>query len=304
MKAWECLRKGYTLSRRHDRKLNYCLLWATVIMISLHFTAAAIYSYKVLVWPPHVDVQDNENKYIDAEEPKKKCFEVNSKDEKANNTSECKIKSPDNHPHDKSFMAYVKDSRDLYAQEGMWRATNFLAVIGLFQFIFGLPALAMIWFTLRATQDTLKEAREAAKATRDALEHTKESDIPYISLDALKIRIVHCTYLHMTITVRNTGNSVARIYNRFSLSDSRLVVIDDAVSSKKSTNFLGYAISAQDIGESAYTTAAPAQTFKFVLRYELGSETSQRTPLGTARTCVKKNSLQTYSFFGSFQRHV
>ncbi len=68
---------------------------------------------------------------------------------------------------------FIKDKRDLNAQEGMWRATNTLAVFTLIQIFIGFGGLYLIGKTLYETRDILDEAR---KTTRQAALATEAAD--------------------------------------------------------------------------------------------------------------------------------
>lgn len=70
----------------------------------------------------------------------------------------------------KTPLDYLSDARDLDAQEGVWKASRVIAIVALVQTFIGLGGLILVYGTLKATQDTFREAR---KATRFAALATK-----------------------------------------------------------------------------------------------------------------------------------
>jgi len=63
---------------------------------------------------------------------------------------------------------FIKDGRDLYAQEGMWRAANALVVLAFFQLLATITTIIFIWRTLSATKDTADAAVRTAEAAESA----------------------------------------------------------------------------------------------------------------------------------------
>ena len=185
MNPWYCLRKGLTLSRRHDRKLNHILLWIAVLIIAFHAVVMFIFYYMTLSTPPERGVQNNEYKYERANRPKNEGINTGLIDKHTRDSACDKQDCKNNSDKNKSFPEYVKDSRDLYAQEGMWRATNFMAVFAALQFLVGIPTLIMIWLTLKATRDTLKETQGATSAANRTAEATEQSEGAYIYVELI-----------------------------------------------------------------------------------------------------------------------
>lgn len=64
---------------------------------------------------------------------------------------------------DKEFMDFIRDKRDLAAQEGMWKAAVFLVGLTAMQSVFGAIGLVLIYRTLKATRDTVDVARDAER---------------------------------------------------------------------------------------------------------------------------------------------
>lgn len=85
---------------------------------------------------------------------------------------------------------FIKDKRDVNAQEGMWRATNAVAVFTLFQIFLGGAGLAIVLLTLNETRKVLKEAakttRQASLATEAAIrsaEAAENAERPHVFVD-------------------------------------------------------------------------------------------------------------------------
>jgi len=69
----------------------------------------------------------------------------------------------------------VSEIRDIHAQEGMWRATNLVAILTIFQVLIGIVGLALLFQTLKATQKTIDFGRETLRITQETLRQTKET---------------------------------------------------------------------------------------------------------------------------------
>ena len=87
-------------------------------------------------------------------------------------------KDDENAASKKTPLDYLLDVRDLHAQEGVWRASYYIAVVAIIQTIIGIGGLWLITLTLFATRKTLAEAakttQQAALAT-DATNKTAEA---------------------------------------------------------------------------------------------------------------------------------
>ena len=77
---------------------------------------------------------------------------------------------------DKEPMSFVKDKRDLNAQEGMWRAANYLVALTFGELVFGVAALIFLGWTLMETRKTA----DAAVKTAEAAEAAERA---YVSVD-------------------------------------------------------------------------------------------------------------------------
>ena len=73
-------------------------------------------------------------------------------------------------------MSFVKDKRDLNAQEGMWRAANYLVALTFGELVFGVAALIFLGWTLMETRKTA----DAAVKTAEAAEAAERA---YVSVD-------------------------------------------------------------------------------------------------------------------------
>lgn len=58
---------------------------------------------------------------------------------------------------------FIKDKRDLNAQEGMWRATNLLGYLTVFQVFIGIITVGVVGYTLLQTREILTEAKETTR---------------------------------------------------------------------------------------------------------------------------------------------
>lgn len=113
---------------------------------------------------------------------------------------------------------FIKDRRDVAAQEGMWRATNFVAVATLGQLILGLLGLGLIYGTLIETRKVLietKNATEAAKSTLNNERETRSLELqPYIKLLDVGFPRADPNWgggtTQLSITICNTGSTAAR----------------------------------------------------------------------------------------------
>lgn len=66
---------------------------------------------------------------------------------------------------------------DLAAQQGMWRATNVVAVVAFFQLIATFIGLLWIYQTLQGTRTALKHTGKTLKQTRIATRHAREATV-------------------------------------------------------------------------------------------------------------------------------
>lgn len=166
-----CARKFVTLSQKKNSRINLYLALVAVAIILTHLLVASSFYWGVGLSGPPDGSQDNKYQYSGAKSPEDESDVVNGNAVKGSGSQ---TESKNNNA---KRQEYIRASRDLYAQEGMWRAANVLAVIGVFQFLFSIPALYMIWQTLRATRDTLGETQKAtftANRTADVAEALSE----------------------------------------------------------------------------------------------------------------------------------
>lgn len=83
----------------------------------------------------------------------------------------------------KSVNEFIKNKRDLTAQEGMWRAANFLVWLAAFQLAVGTIGLVIIHRTLSTTQEATKEAANAALATNRTAKAAENAERAYVFVD-------------------------------------------------------------------------------------------------------------------------
>lgn len=118
---------------------------------------------------------------------------------------------------------FIKDKRDLNAQEGMWRATYVLAIFTLLQVFIGVIGVYIIGRTLAQTTEVLTEARKTTKAANDATEEARRANVlqlkPYIRIADAKIvfqktalnRLLKDTIrVKITVIFENIGKTPAK----------------------------------------------------------------------------------------------
>lgn len=102
-------------------------------------------------------------------------------------------------------LSYLSDARDLAAQEGVWRASNIIAIIAAIQTFIGAAGLIALWYTLKATRATLEEAKSttlqarlATKAANDTADIARTASIlelkPYLGIQFHKIMYCNCSH--------------------------------------------------------------------------------------------------------------
>ena len=92
--------------------------------------------------------------------------------------------SGDNHEPDQEdtdskelFEESKKDRLDIYAQEGMWRAANWLVYFALVTAVTTIFTCILLLLTFGATKETLKQARVTARLTNKTLKEAKDTTI-------------------------------------------------------------------------------------------------------------------------------
>lgn len=133
---------------------------------------------------------------------------------------------------------FIKDKRDLNAQEGMWRATYLLAIFTLFQVFIGLAGVVVVALTLRQTAVILEETRKTTAAanrsteaaldtlnvTKTTLEKAEESTAQareqtfalrgYVGFSDLQSVVCRRYgsefYVEQSIELKNYGQTIAR----------------------------------------------------------------------------------------------
>ena len=104
-----------------------------------------------------------------------------------------------------------KDRLDIYAQEGMWRAANFLLIVTLVTFVVSAFALLFLYKTFRAQSEDLSVARESLKAAK--LSNILELR-PYLSIKDVEVEAngldYHCAGFRVSFVISNDGETQAR----------------------------------------------------------------------------------------------
>lgn len=109
---------------------------------------------------------------------------------------------------------------DLAAQRGMWRATNSLVYLTVFQVFIGFVGVWLIYSTLHETKEVLREASRTTKAAKKATRESKKANIlqlkPYLSLVSTQMdppfeRGEDGKKIGFFFEFKNTGKSTAEI---------------------------------------------------------------------------------------------
>lgn len=141
----------------------------SIVIVFVLFLAGSLIAYL-----SSVPGKSKENrKYSECNEPRadpQACLQfLVAYPEAASNHDSGENNQKAKHVNDK-LADFVKNKRDLNAQEGMWRATNVIALLTIAQVFIGGIGLLLLYRTLGATkvalsftQDTLEEARETAR---------------------------------------------------------------------------------------------------------------------------------------------
>lgn len=118
------------------------------------------------------------------------------------------------------FNEFIKNGRDLYAQEGMWRAANLLVVLTYIQVcVGGLTAFYLV-MTFRTQRSELGQARRTADAaeSESALEVTRSATVlemkPYLKVLSCEfdevVALDNGTFAtSFVVTIKNCGKSAA-----------------------------------------------------------------------------------------------
>lgn len=155
--------KNPTLNRflidrlRADRRCNRILAAATYFIIAVFLLISLCLSLGLITWPTANDVQFNPYQ----------IFGTESSGSEQNRINETKLQK-------------VRDSRNLYAQEGIWRASSILAVVGILQLVVTIPTLILIWQTLKATKKTLDETKSATEAAIRTATAAENAERPFL----------------------------------------------------------------------------------------------------------------------------
>lgn len=182
LKATECAQKITRCWSRWDKKLMRFLARFAWLIIGMHLLFAGAYYYTTLSTPPLPSIEKrvyehHKGKYEDGDG---KSVSLEAKNKSADIASTKQQESSSNDQAIKDLQEYIRSARDLNAQEGMWRAANFLSVLTAVQVIFGAFALLFIYDTLLATRRTLSEAQAATAAAIRASEAAESAERAYV----------------------------------------------------------------------------------------------------------------------------
>lgn len=121
-------------------------------------------------------------------------------DPNQNQSESEKDKSPSD---DENELVFIKDKRDLNAQEGMWRAANYLVVLTFFQIFIGLGTVILVWRTFWVQRDELGATKQA-----NILQLTPYIEIPNVRITYIH-NLSHVLELRIALDIKNVGFSPA-----------------------------------------------------------------------------------------------
>lgn len=186
----------------------------------------------------------------------------------------------------------LPEKQDLVAQQGMWGSAVALVFLTLGQIVVGLLTLGLVYNTFRVQKGELEATNEANRLQLR----------PYLSLESFEINVIghhsNCT-AYLTIKVKNTGGTIARVYNRLSTFDSNIVVRDQI--GEVSVNHIGFNLQDREAGDFGYTPVNPQQIFIFHHQVSLSLMHEAQVPSGSAlASSIGKTDLNSYLVRGAF----
>jgi len=161
--------------RIDEPTIAFYLFFLVLLIVGSYYLFLWVATYDRLGWPPEHNLEQSENSSKGRPQP-----------HNAPGLSTKEQPSSYEHNHQEPAETYqsipkpVRERRDIYAQEGMWRASNFVAIFTGISVFIGTLGLSLIYLTLRETRRTLDEARETTAATREASEVSIRRDSPSI----------------------------------------------------------------------------------------------------------------------------
>ncbi len=206
---------------RWDRGLVTFLTRFAWIIIGVHLFVAGLASYSWLSRPPLYSVEERIYEYQrdNSESEDREPISISAEDQSTDVGSQEQNTASGDDSTEKDLQEYIRSARDLNAQEGMWRAAYFLAVLTAIQVVFGVLALWFIYDTLLATRSTLDETRKATRAairttesTVSTLEITKNANRGLILATNVKHDLVNRIGKpehRLLFTIKNIGSGVA-----------------------------------------------------------------------------------------------
>lgn len=154
---------------------TYTLLAAYVFILFIHFSQLLVES------PPDKGIHHQTYSQQTKEIEKSNLgvtggLPLLNKDDKRDNNEEKTNNT-------KSALDYLSDARDLAAQEGVWRASNVIALLGFIQVMIGFLGLYLIAATLKETRKASSAARKTlSEATRSA-DATENAEKAYLIIE-------------------------------------------------------------------------------------------------------------------------
>ena len=151
--------------------IQACLIALILVLFLLAATLVLKKYHKLFPLPP----QSQEHcEYIyqpDDEKGLAICEEIHGHEVETQNKS----------AQNKKSSKYIKEKRDLNAQEGMWRAANFLVVLTFFQLVIGGITIFLVWSTFRVQKRELNATKQASTLQLQPLSliHISEPTRPY-----------------------------------------------------------------------------------------------------------------------------
>lgn len=148
--------------------------------LALIFSASLFFSFylanEFLSIPPSEGSEGSDYSETRDQAAKNDLFKKLSGESEENTETDQAEPQPSNNVANK----FIREKRDLNAQEGMWKATNLLGFLTVIQAWIGLIAVAVVAYTLLQTGEILREARQATyqaglatKAAKDTVAETR-----------------------------------------------------------------------------------------------------------------------------------
>lgn len=171
------------------------ILIGSLLLISMIFLSSVLWQF-LGGWPPHTGIHEQtqaQQAYEVANSPLGRSGGLPI-DRRSDNSE-----TQDTEPYtSKNALDYIKDARDLHAQEGVWRASFVVAILAFSQTLIGVFGLILIARTLSATSATLREAKRTTSQAGFATEAAVKTLEAAITKDSPNIRAgVACSFVNV-----------------------------------------------------------------------------------------------------------